>query len=156
MTETCCPEFDPSLWDDKVSVWEDKLFMKGVIRQLFHMPLNMGAVISGMFKKMEATNAAVPPKEMLMLAFDPSPWKCEMYVSVTKDVPGSEMAKISGTFVSKVFDGPYNLVPKWMEEMDVFLAGKGKQAKKYYFYYTTCPKCAKKYGHNYVVAFAEV
>jgi len=25
-----------------------------------------------------------------------------------------------------------------------------------FFYYTTCPKCAKHYGKNYVVAFAEV
>jgi len=25
-----------------------------------------------------------------------------------------------------------------------------------YFFYTTCPKCAKKYGKNYVVILAEV
>ena len=31
-----------------------------------------------------------------------------------------------------------------------------KKTKKIYFYYTTCPKCAKKYGHNYIVSFAEV
>lgn len=24
------------------------------------------------------------------------------------------------------------------------------------FHYTTCPKCAKLHGHNYVVAFAQV
>ena len=130
--------------------------MKGVVRQLFHMPLNMGPVLSKMFKKMESAGASVPPEEILMLAYDPSPWKCEMYVNVTKEVPEFEAVRISGTFISKVFDGPYNSVPKWIKEMDVFLAGKGKQAKKYYFYYTTCPKCAKEYGHNYVVAFAEV
>ncbi|MGE5758418.1 MAG: hydrolase [Sideroxydans sp.] len=28
--------------------------------------------------------------------------------------------------------------------------------RKLYFYYTTCPKCAKKYGKNYVVILAEV
>ena len=28
--------------------------------------------------------------------------------------------------------------------------------KDRYFYYTTCPKCAKKHGHNYVVGFAQV
>lgn len=39
---------------------------------------------------------------------------------------------------------------------DTLVAGKGKKAIKYYFYYTTCPKCARKYGHNYIVAFAEV
>lgn len=29
-------------------------------------------------------------------------------------------------------------------------------SEKYYFHYTSCPKCAKIYGHNYVVAFAKV
>ena len=38
----------------------------------------------------------------------------------------------------------------------VIEASQGKKAGKYYFYYTSCPKCAKKYGHNYIVAFAEV
>ncbi|MHC1707784.1 MAG: hydrolase [Bacteroidales bacterium] len=28
--------------------------------------------------------------------------------------------------------------------------------KKTYFYYTTCPKCAKAYGKNYVVSLVEV
>lgn len=26
----------------------------------------------------------------------------------------------------------------------------------YGFHYSTCPKCAKLHGHNYVVAFAQV
>ena len=28
--------------------------------------------------------------------------------------------------------------------------------QKLYFLYTTCPKCAKKYGKNYVVLLAQV
>jgi len=36
------------------------------------------------------------------------------------------------------------------------LSKMGKMAEKYYFYFTTCPKCAQKYGHNYIVAFAQV
>lgn len=77
-------------------------------------------------------------------------------ITVTKDVPGADNVKLSGTFLTKVFDGPYNAVPKWLKEMDHYVESKGKKTKKYYFYFTTCPKCAKKYRHNYVVAFAEV
>jgi hypothetical protein len=55
-----------------------------------------------------------------------------------------------------VFDGPYNHVPKYLKEFHKYLALIEKKPKKIYFYYTTCPKCAKKYGHNYIVAFAEV
>ncbi len=64
--------------------------------------------------------------------------------------------KFSGTYLTKVFDGPHNDVPKWIKAMAPNLAGKGKSAKKYYFYYTTCPKCAKHYGKNYVVIQAQV
>lgn len=58
--------------------------------------------------------------------------------------------------MSKVFDGPYEKVPAYLEIMGKWLESEDKSALKYFFYYTTCPKCAKKYGHNYIVALAEV
>jgi hypothetical protein len=45
---------------------------------------------------------------------------------------------------------------KWIRYMNSFVTSKGKTAKKNYFFYTTCPKCAKFYGKNYVVILAEV
>ncbi|MFA6436615.1 MAG: hydrolase [Candidatus Paceibacterota bacterium] len=33
---------------------------------------------------------------------------------------------------------------------------KGKIKKKWYMWYTTCPKCAKVYGKNHVVIVGEV
>ena len=33
---------------------------------------------------------------------------------------------------------------------------KGWEAQKLFMWCTTCPKCAKKYGKNYVVLVAEV
>jgi hypothetical protein len=33
---------------------------------------------------------------------------------------------------------------------------KDKEIEKIYFYYTTCPKCAKLYGKNYTVIFAKI
>jgi len=43
-----------------------------------------------------------------------------------------------------------------VEAMKAWLAGEGKNFSKLYFYYTTCPKCQKKYGKNYVVLLAQV
>jgi hypothetical protein len=40
--------------------------------------------------------------------------------------------------------------------MGEYVKSRGREVKKLYFYYTTCPKCAKKYGKNYVVLLAEV
>jgi len=36
------------------------------------------------------------------------------------------------------------------------LKKQGNIGREGYFYYTTCPKCAKKYGKNYVVLLAQV
>ncbi len=156
--EGCCPEFDKTPWDEKNHQWEEKLFIKESVPQLFHIPLpwTINRTMARMWKSAEEAGAAPDMKDFLMLAYDPSPWKCEYYLAVTKEVPGAENHKFSGNLFSKVFDGPYSAVPKWIKEMDDFLAASDKKARKYYFYYTTCPKCAKKYGHNYVVAFAEV
>jgi hypothetical protein len=120
------------------------------------LPSMMGKVIGRMWKKAQEAGATSEMKDFLLLAYDPSPWKSELYMNVTKEVAGAENVKLNGTFVSKVFDGPYNHVPKYLKEFYRYLALIEKKAKKIYFYYTTCPKCAKKYGHNYIVAFAEV
>ena len=91
-----------------------------------------------------------------MLADENSLWGADVYIQVTKDIPGANMATISGTFLSKVFDGPYRNMRKWIGEMKAFVRGKGKGLQKLYFFYTTCPKCAKKYGKNFVVILAQV
>lgn len=154
----CCPKFNPDNWDDKNFKWENKLFIKDSIPEFLHIPLPyiVGKVMTRMCKKAENASAMPETKDFLCLAYDPSPWKGEFYMAVTKEVPGAENMKISGEFITRVFDGPYNAVPKWIKIMDTLLQGKGLKAKKYYFYYTTCPKCAKVYGHNFVVVFAEI
>lgn len=157
-SEVCCPEFDRTPWDNKKHVWRDKLFLKDSVPELFHIPLPSmyGNVITRMWNKANDSGAAPDLKDFLLLAHDPSPFKGELFLSITKEIPGEENVKLSGTYMSKVFDGPYNQVPKYIKETDGYLASLKMKAKKYYFYYAYCPKCAKKYGHNYIVAFAEV
>ncbi|NMC60714.1 MAG: hypothetical protein GYA51_15220 [Candidatus Methanofastidiosa archaeon] len=152
----CCPKFDTKPWDNKTHKWKDKLFIQDNVRQIFHTPINIGPVITRMWNKAQVAGATPEIKDFLLLAYDPSPWTSELYMTVTKEVPNAKNVKLSGTFISKVFDGPYNAVPKWLKEMEKYLSDNGKTAKRYFFYFTTCPKCAEYYGHNYVVAFAEV
>ena len=158
MEEVCCPKFDPKKWDEKEFEWKNKKFIKDSIPEIFHMPWPpmVGAVMTRMWEKAQKSKAIKDPTDFLCLAYDPSPWKCEYYLAVDKEVSDAENVNLSGTFITKVFDGPYSNVPKWIKEMDEYVAKKGKKVVKYYFNYTTCPKCAKKYGHNYVVAFAQV
>lgn len=154
----CCPKFEPEPWQEKTHVWNEKLFIKDSIPLFMHIPWPpmVGKVLGKLWKKAQEAQADPDPKDVLFLAYDPSPWKGEYYLSVNKEVPQSENVRLTGTFLTKVFDGPYNAVPKWVKVMDKYVADQGKSVKKYYFHYTTCPKCAKFYGHNYVIAFAQV
>jgi hypothetical protein len=40
--------------------------------------------------------------------------------------------------------------------MERWVRAQGRELETLYFYYTTCPPCAKRYGKNYVVAIAKV
>ena len=119
-----------------------------------HIPINFGQVMT---KKMEKiVKAGASAKETIVLSDEKSIWGSDIYIAVEKDFKGSNAVKISGTFLTKVFEGQYKDMNKWMRDMNSFVTSKGKTAKKTYFFYTTCPKCAKVYGKNYVVILAEV
>ena len=151
----CCPQFDPTGWDGEEFEFRDRPFVRTTTVNFMHIPLNMGGMIKKTFEKIQDAEAS-PTDEYLMLSTDPSPWRGEHYFAVTKDVPNAEMVTLSGNYLTKVFEGPYRDAGKWAKETQEFVSSTGKQLKKLYFFYTTCPKCAKHYGKNYVVAFAEV
>jgi len=150
----CCPRFHPDPWDEKEITWENKRFVKDRVRSLFHIPLNFTAVMKKNVALIESPDAKA--SEMIVLSDENSLWGADVYISVTRDVANAEMATLSGTFLAKVFEGPYKNMGKWMKEMKAFVKSKGKDWKTIYFYYTTCPNCAKIYGKNYVVLLAQV
>ena len=151
----CCPRFNPQGWDEQELQFKDKLFVKAKTRSLFHIPLNMHTVFPETLTAIEKANA-MSEDNFIVLSYDPSAWTGEHYFSVNKDVPGHEMVQLSGDYLTRVFEGPYKNAPAWEKEMQTFVRQKGKRAKKTYFFFTTCPKCAKYYGKNYVVAVAEL
>jgi hypothetical protein len=150
----CCPRFDPSPWDEREFEFRDRLFVRDRTVNFLHIPLNMGAMVKRTWSKIQAAGAA--SDEFVILSTDPSPWRGEHYFSVSKEVPGADNVRLSGTYVTKVFEGPYRDAGKWVRETQSYVESQNKTLQKLYFFYTTCPKCAKHYGKNYVVAFAEV
>jgi len=151
----CCPRFDTAEWDEQTLHFKDKLFVKAKTRSIFHIPINMTSVFSKTIAAIENANAK-DDNNFIVLSYDPSPWGGEHYFSVSKNVSGQEMVHMTGDYVTKVFEGPYKNVPKWQKKMEAFVDGRGKKAKKTFFFYTTCPKCAKFYGKNYMVAVSEI
>ncbi|MFA6215107.1 MAG: hydrolase [Patescibacteria group bacterium] len=150
----CCEPFNPEPWQDKEITWQDKIFVKDHVTSFLHIPLNFGQKVVKNMKLIEKANAKAPYQ--LLLTDEKSLWGADIYIDVAKDVAGARMAKLSGTFLTKVFEGPYKDVGKWAGEMKEYVKSRDKEIKKLYFSYTTCPKCAKAYGKNYVVLFAQI
>ena len=106
----CCPPFDPEPWDEKEIIWKDKAFVFDHITSFFYIPLNIGKKV---VRNMELIAAAqAEPEQQLMLTDEKSPWGADIYIDVAKEVPGAKMETLSGTFLTKVFEGPYNFFPK--------------------------------------------
>ncbi len=151
----CCPRFNPKGWDEQELHFKDKLFVKAKTRSILHIPINMGSVFPKTFSSIEKANAK-DDNDFIVLSYDPSSWTGEHYFSVNKNVPSQEMVHMTGDYLTKVFEGPYKNAPKWEKEMKALVENKGKHVKKTYFFYTTCPKCAKFYGKNYMIAVSEI
>ncbi len=150
----CCPIFDPKTWDGKEITWKDKKFVKDHVMSFLHIPINMGSKMTKNTELIETANAK--SDEYLMLSDEKSLWGSDIYIDVKKDVPGAQMDTISGTFLTKVYEGPFKNAGTWAKDMANHVKTKGKSLKKLYYYYTTCPNCAKVYGKNYVVLLAQV
>jgi hypothetical protein len=152
-TYECCPPFDPEPWDDKTIEWKDKIFVKAKVFTIFFMPVNFGKVITKLMKR--ATDAGVNV-ENICLSDHTSKWNMDILVAVDKDVPSMKNVRISGSFYCKVYEGNFKETGKWCQDYDERVKSMGKKVGKMYMWYTTCPKCAKKYGKNYTVILSDL
>ena len=151
----CCPRFHPEDWDGVALHFRDKHFVRAEVREALHVPLNMGPVFARVDAAMRAAGA-FDPADFIVLSRDTSAWKGEHYFAVTGEVPGEEMASLSGDFITRVFEGPFSQAGDWARQMQAEAARQGKPGAEVWFYYSTCPKCAKVYGKNYVVGLAQM
>ncbi len=151
----CCPRFDPSPWDGKEFSFEGLEFIEASTRSFFYMPCNMSKVMAKTQKAIEESGAA-PKDRYLMLSRDLSPWKSNHRFLVTKPVPGFPAVRVEGVWLARAFDGPYGKMGEWYQATAVAATRDGVPPREILAFYTTCPKCAKKSGHNYVVLFARV
>lgn len=150
----CCPRFHPEVWDNQALHFENKPFVRASTVSLFHVPLNVGSVFTRTWEAIRQVHADTG--EFLVLSRDDSPWHAEHLFAVARPVPGAEMVHLSGDFVTKVFEGPYSDAPKWCAAMERRVEETGRRLGALYFFYTTCPRCARHYGKNYVVGVAKL
>jgi hypothetical protein len=154
-TTGCCPRFNAEGWDGQTLHFENKPFLRATTFSVAHVPLNMGKVFSRVLGKINAAQA-VDPEHSIVLSRDLSSFKGEHLFAVTAEVPGEEKTTLSGDYLTKVFEGPFTKVGTWHKEMQTLAKTKGHEANAVWFYYTTCPKCAKTYGRNPMVGLVEL
>ena len=115
----------------------------------------MGSVFRKTFRAIEGADAQ-SNSNFIVMSRDMSAWSAEHLFAVDKEIPGQDMVRVTGDFVTKVFEGPYKEVPHWCKELNESIRAQGKETRQTYFFYTTCPKCAKAYGKNYVVGVVQI
>ncbi|MBN1986953.1 MAG: hypothetical protein JW761_11655 [Prolixibacteraceae bacterium] len=152
--DICCPKFDPAPWEEKVFQWKNKKFIKDNVFTVFYMPVNFGNTITKMNRKVEAVQGKV--SDWMCLSDHTSKWNMDLYLAVDKVIPNAKNLTMSGTYVTKVYEGDFKETGNWGKDFDAWCLEKEYHLQKTYMWYTTCPKCAIKYGKNYVVFVAKI
>lgn len=152
--EICCPAFVSEPWTEKTIEWNQKRFIKDRVFTLFYVPINFGGTMKRLDQIVKDAGATIP--ENLCLSDHTSKWNMDVYLAVDKEIPGAENVTLSGSFLSRVYEGPYKETGNWCKDFEAFVRDRGQVVKKLFMWYTTCPRCAKKYGKNYVVIVGDV
>jgi hypothetical protein len=105
-------------------------------------------------KKIDFSKAKCP--DNIVLSDHTSMFNMNLYIAVDKNIPNAENVTLSRKFLSKVYEGNFKETGKWCKDFESCAKSKKFNVEKQYMWYTTCPKCAKKYGKNYVVIVGKV
>jgi hypothetical protein len=150
----CCPPFKAEPWHDKLHQWLNKPFIKTTLRSFWFMPIGFGKAMRRLEALRRSKNAANP--EHLTLAEHPSKWRINLLQAVDHAIPDVQSETLDGTYYSRVYEGDYSNMNRWMQDFERALKVKKLKAKRIFMWYTTCPECAKKMGKNPTVIIAEV
>jgi hypothetical protein len=150
----CCPKFDPTQWDDKIVEWKNRKFIKESVFTFFYMPINFGKAMKRLDEKVTEAGATV--QDGLCLSEHTSKWNMDLYLAVDREITSTDNATFDGKYYCKVYEGPFKDTGKWHKDFEKIAESKGFNSKKLFVWYTTCPKCAKKYGKNYVVIICPI
>jgi hypothetical protein len=154
MAEECCKILNPAEWDKKEIVWRDKPFYKSHYTAFFHVPLNLGKKIVEGIGKIEEAGLT---DEQMMLSRNDTMWGADLLIPVKSKTDFFDTELVTGRFFTRLFEGHYGDMRKWIRETRIWCRGKGLDPEEFIFWYATCPKCAKKRGDKVqVVVFAKV
>lgn len=152
----CCAVPDITSWDGAIFTFKNQHFIKLYTKSFLFMPINMSKIMKQLNETAEKAKVVPPMENAMILSRDLSPWKAEQLYKVTNPIEGADNVELSGKFFTKVFEGPYKNAKSWYDETIKLVEKNGESVQSLYFFYTTCPKCSKHYGKNYVITFAKL
>ena len=152
----CCAVPDINSWDGEIFTFNDQHFIRMYTKSFLYMPINMAKIMKQLNETAEKASVVPPMENAMILSRDITPWKAEQLFKVTGPIENADNVELSGNFFTKVFEGPYKNAKIWHDETVKLVEKNGESVQSLYFFYTTCPKCAKHYGKNYVIAFAKL
>ncbi len=152
----CCPFPNIEAWDDSVVSLADRPFIKADARSILHMPLGFTRVLAELDATAERGGAKLPDEKAMVLSQDFSPWRWELLYRVSKPVEGATNVTLEGTYLAKAFDGPYREAKYWYADLSRLALERGRKDAEVYFFFMTCPSCAKHYGKNYAMGLARI
>lgn len=150
----CCAPFDLAPWDRKVITWKNRLFLHDHVISAFHIPINFGQTVVRDMHAIQRNGAL--PKHPIMLSDENSLWGADVYLEVTRPIPEARIVRLAGTYLTLAREGSFRNIRSWLYEMDTYAESEHKHIRKIYYYYPTCPKCAKLYGKQTIVLVAQV
>jgi len=125
------------------------------------MPLTFGSAMKRACDAMKAAGIEQKePTDLTVLSDMTSKWSTRIFVSLpdgTTSVPNATVTNLSGTYVSKLYEGPYSNFGSWIQDLQDHIKtthGEDLDPCEILAFYTTCPGCAKTYGKNYTILFA--
>lgn len=154
--DICCPIPNIKDWDNKKIEFKDKKFVRMYTKSLFYIPINMGKIMTTLNKLVRDNKAEEDISKTMILSRELSPWKAEQLYLVKKEINGADNVTLNGMFYSKVIDGPYQNAKFLYEDLTKYAKENGYKPNDIYIFYTTCPKCAKKYGKNYIIGLLKL
>ena len=152
--EKCCPKLVKEDWDRKEVQWKEKPFHKTKYYSLFHIPINFGGVVKKAME--EIASRGLDEEQVMMFSKEDSMFSSTLLLSLRGDAEDLETVKLSGRYISMIFENGYRQTSKWIGKVRRYVEEQDKVAKELLFWYVTCPRCAKKYGKTQTVIFAKV
>ena len=153
--KVCCPRLKKRDWEKRTWKWDDKKFYKKHYFSIFHMPINLGSVLTKSCE-MLSQKRLLPRGDPIMLCRNENFWGGDIYIEVVRDSKSVPLEGISGKFITKLFEGQYKEARMWLMAMNAWCKAKGYDVEEIMAFYGTCPKCTKKYGSAQTVLFAKI